>query len=162
MPDHLRLVCIRSALVAALTFVSISCGPQKQTDHANASFENRARCSQLSAQWFTSYMKSKGYTQDPRVTLSGPEYAYNPASDTCLCMFQIETTEESGDPRQHVLLRRQCAVYDTLANRQLAYMHQVDGQLVLGMREEQLNALASKLFGRPEACKALALNSRLF
>jgi len=106
----------------------------------------KVRCSEAGQKWFGQVepeLKARGTL----VTFSLPRFAYNAELDTCLCSFGLVNVEKGS-------FHRQCAVWDVLANRQLAEFANDNGKLVSDLSEDAFNSEATRLMGVSDACSA--------
>jgi hypothetical protein len=130
---------------AVLTLLSISlldCGEQPTA----MALANKIRCADVGKRWFEPRAQE---IRGSGITLMRPEFAYNRSLDTCLCMYG------TLDLSNH-MTNRQCAVWDVLANREVASFGSADGQLTSEMNEKQFDSTATKLMGTEQSCSSSA------
>ena len=130
------------ALLAAAGILVHGCGEKATTSDVSA----KAKCADLGRSWAE---RRQSGARQPGVMLMRPEFAYNQKLDTCLCMLGSWDNTNGGSTRE-------CAVWDTLANRPVAVFAKANGQPASELSEAEFAKRASELMGSPQDCSSVA------
>jgi hypothetical protein len=128
------------AVFAAVISVS-ACDHKANTSDVPA----KAKCADIGRSWAE---RRQSGMRPPGVMLMRPEFAYNRKLDTCLCMLGSWDNSNSGSTRE-------CAVWDTLANRPLAIFATANGQPASELSEAQFGQRATELMGSQQDCSSV-------